>query len=87
MQIASEAMLALDYFSAGVPPHGDFELLVSGLKKLVKDSSALSGLNQTAEVCLIALSAYFEAFCKAQFAVFINIYYSIINNRMVNRKP
>jgi hypothetical protein len=85
IQIGREAMLALDYFSAGVPAHGYFDVQVSGLKKLVQGSREASGLNQTAEVCLIALSAYFEAFCKAQFAAVINIYPKIVRNFVEKR--
>lgn len=85
-QMGEEAMRALDYFSAGVPAHGYFEIQVSGLKELVgASSSSPSGLNQTAEVCLIALSAYFEAFCKAQFAAVINIYPEIVRNFVEKR--
>jgi hypothetical protein len=64
---------ALAVFVAGVPPLGYFKLEVDGLRKLAKKSRPKHGLNQTAEVCLIALSAYFEAFCKAQFAAVVNI--------------
>jgi hypothetical protein len=77
---------ALDFFVAGVPAHGYFEMQVAGLRKLVRPSRGLSGLNQTAEVCLIALSAYFEAFCKAEFAAVINICPTILRNFVERRK-
>jgi hypothetical protein len=86
VDVKGESLLALDYFSAGVPAYGYFELEVSGLKKLVRESRSLSGLNQTAEVCLIALSAYFEAFCKAQFAAVINICPTTLRNFVEKRK-
>jgi hypothetical protein len=76
----------LDYFVAGVPPAGYFEFQVAGLRKLVKRSRSSHGLNQTAEVCLIALSAYFEAFCKAEFAAVINICPTVLRNFVERRK-
>ncbi len=77
---------ALDYFLAGVPPYGYFYLEVKGLRELVAASVPVHGLNQTAEVCLIALSAYFEAFCKAQFAGVINICPTILQRFAESRK-
>jgi hypothetical protein len=76
---------ALDFFVGGVPPFGYFVLEVNGLKKLVAKSRAVRGLNQTAEVCLIALSAYFEAFCKAQFAGIINVCPRILRSFVAKR--
>jgi hypothetical protein len=86
MEIVGESIQALDYFLAGVPAYGYFELQVFGLKDLVNKSRTDNGLNQTAEVCLIALSAYFEAFCKAQFAAVINICPPVVNNFIEKRK-
>jgi hypothetical protein len=86
MKLRGEAMKALDYFTAGMPAHSYFELEVSGLKKLVQEFDLHTGLNQSAEVCVIALAAYFEAFCKAQFAAVINIYPKIVRNFVEKRK-
>lgn len=77
---------ALDFFVGGVPPYGYFELQVAGLKRLAKRSRFSQGLNQTAEVCVIALSAYFEAFCKAQFAAAINICPAVLRNFVEKRR-
>lgn len=77
---------ALDYFLAGVPPYAYFSIEVKGLRELVSASAPAYGLNQTAEVCLIALAAYFEAFCKAQFAGVINICPTILHRFAESRK-
>jgi hypothetical protein len=79
-------LAALDYFAAGVPPYGYLDIEVSGLKKLIKNSRSESGINQTVDVCLIALSAYFEAFCKTQFAAIINICPYVLETFASNRK-
>jgi len=84
-QIPNELHNALDFFVAGVPPYGYFELQVAGLSRLAGRSRASHGLNQTAEVCVIALSAYFEAFCKAQFAAVINICPTVLRNLVEKR--
>jgi hypothetical protein len=85
MKIIGEAVKALDYFLGGVPAHGLFEAQVSGLKQLVRLSEPSKLLNQTPEVCLIALSAYFEAFCKGQFAAAINICPEILQSFIKRR--
>jgi hypothetical protein len=79
---------ALECFIAGVPPLGYFELEVSHLAALVKSSrkDKFSSLNPTAEVALIGLSAYFEAFCKAQFAALVNICPQILENFIEKRQ-
>lgn len=79
------AIRALDYFVAGVPPYGYFKIQVKGLRELVSPSEPKHDLNQAAEVCLIALSAYFEAFCKGQFAAAINICPTILH-RFASRR-
>jgi hypothetical protein len=86
MEVKGESIQALEYFLAGVPAYAYFELQVSGLKSLVNKSSTTNGINQTAEVCLIALSAYFEAFCKAQFAATINICPKVVHKFVEKRK-
>jgi hypothetical protein len=79
---------ALDYFVAGVPALGYFELQVDELVKIVKDyrPSTLSALNSAAELCVIGLSAYFEAFCKAQFAALVNICPRLLTNFVERRR-
>src|SRR6202030_1468174 len=85
-EIPKDLSKALDFFVGGVPPYGYFELQVAGLKRLARSSRVSYGLNQTAEVCVIALSAYFEAFCKAQFAAVINICPKVLRNLIEKRK-
>lgn len=79
---------ALECFIAGVPPLGYFELEVGHLTALVKSSKKdkFSSLNAAAEVALIGLSAYFEAFCKAQFAALVNICPQILGNFVERRQ-
>ncbi|MDT5122421.1 MAG: hypothetical protein QOC96_1903 [Acidobacteriota bacterium] len=72
-----EELSALEYFIAGVPPRAIFEMDIEGLKKLVESTtnyqeSQIRG-TMISEVCLIGLAAYFEAYCKNQFAAIINI--------------
>lgn len=79
---------ALDYFIGGVLAFGYFEMQVENLVTLVDSSKQdkWSPLNLAAEVSLIGLSAYFEAFCKAHFAALTNICPAIIGN-FVERRP
>jgi hypothetical protein len=78
----------LDYFVAGVPALGYFELQADKLAELVSSSkeAKLAGLNLVAEVSLIGLAAYFEAFCKAHFASLINICPEILRNFLERRR-
>jgi hypothetical protein len=85
-EIPKDVGNALNFFVGGVPPYGYFELQVEGLRVLANGSQALYGVNQTAEVCVIALSAYFEAFCKSQFAALINICPKVLRNLIEKRK-
>jgi len=79
---------SLDYFIGGVPALGYFEMQADNLAGLVKSSKRdkLSRLNQVAEVSLIGLCAYFEAFCKAHFASLINICPETLRNFVERRK-
>lgn len=63
----------LDFFHGGVPPYQFFRMSFDELSRLVASSTVDKGLDTTAEVCLIGLAAYFEAFCKNQFAAIMNI--------------
>jgi hypothetical protein len=78
----------LDYFIGGVPALGYFELQADKLHELATSSkeAKLAGLNYIAEVSLIGLAAYFEAFCKAHFASLINICPEILKNFVERRK-
>src|ERR1700689_3381436 len=78
---------SLDYFIGGVPALGYFELQAAHLDALGKSSKEdkPSRLNQVAEVALIGLCAYFEGFCKAQFASLINICPEILRNFVERR--
>lgn len=68
-------MNALDYFVAGVPAGSLFKMSFDEIAEMVRTSKAdrSSDLNPVAEVCLIGLVSYFEAFCKNQFASIINV--------------
>ena len=67
-------MDALDYFIAGLPARLMFEMDCSELKTIVSASKGGRGrLNKIAEISFIGLAAYFEAYCKNQFASIINI--------------
>jgi len=79
---------SLDFFIGGVPALGYFEMQSDHLARLVKSSKKdkLSRLNEVAEVALIGLCAYFEAFCKAHFASLINICPETLRNLLERRK-
>ena len=62
-----------DFFSGGVPSLQYFLMQVQDLKKLAGTSEVGNGIDTTAELCVIGLAAYFEAFCKHEFAAVINI--------------
>lgn len=72
---------AWDFFIGGVPPFALFKLEVDNLKEVIasrrprpEDEVIEPKMsNETAEICLIGLVAYFEAFCKNLFAAIINI--------------
>jgi hypothetical protein len=63
----------LDFFSGGVPSLDYFLIQVKDLEKLADSSEVASGIDIRAEVCVIGLAAYFEAFCKNEFAAVVNI--------------
>lgn len=67
------AVYWLDFFSGGVPALDYFLLQVKELRKIADASPEEMGINVTAELCVIGLAAYFEAFCKNEFAAVINI--------------
>lgn len=63
----------LQFFNGAVPALAYFQIQVDNLKELVDKSTNELGIDVTAELCMIGLAAYFEAFCKNQFAAVINI--------------
>jgi hypothetical protein len=69
----TEELNWLDFFHGGVPPYQFFRLSLDDLKKLSLISDDKESMSTTAEVCLIGLAAYFEAFCKNQFAAILNV--------------
>lgn len=82
-------MLALEYFVGGLPAGTLFKLSFDELNNIVdisKDDKDIFGLNPTAEVCLIGLVSYFEAFCKNKFASLINICPALLNN-FIKKRP
>ena len=50
------------------------------------DELEMADFNKIAEVCLIGLAAYFEAYCKNQFAALINICPQLLENFTVKRE-
>jgi hypothetical protein len=69
----TENLNSLDFFHGGVPPYKVFRLSYDELSRLMASSRVDEGMNTAAEVCLIGLAAYFEAFCRDQFAAIMNI--------------
>lgn len=74
----TEEIHARNCFPGGLPPAMIFEQSVAEVDRLVEeivdvefDGSVL--LNPRVEIALIGLVAYFEAFCRGQFASIINI--------------
>ena len=62
-----------DCFVSGVPAGCLFKMAVDELRKVVRTSVPdASTLNSVIEVSLVGLVAYFEGFCKNQFASVIN---------------
>lgn len=77
----------LDNFVAGVPAGALFKMNFKDLINVVDSSvNHESGLNTVAEVCLVALVSYFEAFCKNNFASIINICPKVVINIEKTRK-
>ncbi len=65
---------SLSSFAGGVPAGVIFKIHLDDLRTLIEKSEETEGIpNAEAEVCLIGLVAYFEAFCRDHFASLINI--------------
>jgi hypothetical protein len=85
MSMTTESIIPQEFFNSGVPPLIMFKSDINGLSNLISScaenpTDKRGFTNKTAELCLIGLVAYFEAFCKNQFAAIINICPSILNN-------
>jgi len=85
-------ILSLEYFVAGVPPQVIFLMEIKELREIVSplqeswpDGSPRQ--NSVAEVSLIGLAAYFEAYCKNQFAAIGNIVPQMLENFCKKRAP
>lgn len=72
---------ALEYFAGGVPAGTIFAMSVSSLERIMAHMPNIEPMfHEEGEVCLIALVAYFEAFCKDQFASLINVCPALLRN-------
>jgi hypothetical protein len=63
-----------------------FQIQVNHVKQVADGSNMEDGLDFTAELCVIGLAAYFEAFCKNEFAAVINICPEIVNTLTARRE-
>ena len=82
------ALDALDFFVGGVPAQIIYGIESRNLAKLVRSSQRRYDENardSLLEVCFIGLAAYFEAFCKNQFAAMVNICPQALNNFTLRR--
>ena len=77
--------MSLDYFPAGVPPGSLFKMSIEDMEEIVKDFDDKGPLNSAAELCIIGLASYFEAYCKNQFASIINICPHLLANFVEKR--
>jgi hypothetical protein len=71
MTASGEKLEWQDYYVGGIPPLAFFYERIEEIKRLASSSPQESGV--VLELCFIGLAAYFEAYCKAQFAAIINI--------------
>ena len=83
---------ALDYFPAGVAPFQGFKSNIDELDKIVMETEddewdGCIMLNPRVEIAFIGLLAYFEAFCKGQFASVVNISPSLLRSLGKMRGP
>ncbi len=70
----------LDFYPGGVPPNGYFQIRVTELRDHAGNAPRPpDALDTVAEICLIGLVAYFEAFLRDQFASLVNIYPPLLN--------
>jgi hypothetical protein len=79
---------ALDFFIAGLPARIIYGMDSENVANLVDSSQRRYSENtrdRLVEVCFIGLAAYFEAFCKNQFAAIVNICPQTLNNFTLRR--
>jgi len=76
--------MALDYFTSGVPPFVVLKLELDQIDSLVR-SSEQKLQKRAAEMGLISLCAYFEAFSKNLFSAMANICPRILSNFAARR--
>ncbi|MEA3431236.1 MAG: hypothetical protein U9R01_00945 [candidate division WOR-3 bacterium] len=79
-------IFALDFFAAGVPPGAIFQMDIDSLKEISGSERLSLNANKIYEICLIALVAYFESFCKNEFSSLINICPNILENFCKHRR-
>lgn len=77
----------LDYFAGAVPASLIFDGQLEDLRAIVAPLKRDREIPEPAvEICLIGLIAYFEAFCKSQFAATINIFPQLLESFASRRK-
>src|ERR1700712_2683965 len=72
-----------DFFTGKISPFLLFEMEYHSLFYVVenhKNDKFYPEINPASQVASIGLLAYFEAFCKHQFAAIVNIFPSLIHN-------
>jgi len=74
------------FYLGEVPPLSFFFERITEIKRLAGSPPSDDGINILRELCLIGLAAYFEAYCKAQFAAIINIHPPILRKFVEQNK-
>ncbi len=70
--LAPQQESALDYFPGGVPPYAIFLIHLEAVRELLlARHRALTSVVE--QLAFVGLVAYFEAFCKDQFATILNL--------------
>ncbi len=66
-------LMWLDFFHGGVPPYQIFRMSLDDLLTVAGTSNEQEVTQTRIQICFIGLAAYFEAFCKDQFAAILNV--------------
>jgi hypothetical protein len=66
-------LLALDYFSGGVPTGEAFRGTLEDIAKICSKSETERGIDRISELCFVGVLSYFEAFCKDHAASVVSI--------------
>ena len=77
-----------DLFAGNIPPFLLFEMEFHSLFYVVqnhKNDQYYPNINPASQVASIGLLAYFEAFCKHQFAAIVNLFPSLISGFAIKR--